>query len=51
MCKRGVEGKCRRLSTTSARVAVGTELQARDQFLEKVDTFKYLGSILSFDDS
>ena len=50
-CKRRAEKRRHRLSPTVARVATGTEFQERDQVIENLDTFKYLGEILSFDNS
>ena len=46
MCKRGEECKRRRLSTTTAKLASGTELRYQDHILEKVYTFKYPGKII-----
>ena len=51
MCKRWSEQKRRRLATTNARSAAGMELQARYQLIEKLDTFKYMVRMLSFDGS
>ena len=50
MCRRWAEQKLLCLAANTARVAVGTDLYENDQVLEKVDTFEYLGKILSFDD-
>ena len=50
MCRREVEQKCFRIAANAAQVASGTDLRACDQVLEKVDTFKYLVRILSYDD-
>ena len=38
------------LSVTAVQVAAGTEFQAEDQVLEKLDIFNYLGRMLYFDD-
>ena len=50
MCKSGGKRNHRHLSDTAFQVALGTEFQAEDQVLEKLDTFNYLGRMLSFDD-
>ena len=50
MCKSGGKLNYHHLSATAVQVAAGTEFQAEDQVLEKLDTFNYLGRILSFDD-
>ena len=50
MCSRMAVRKRHRLSANSARVAAGTEFWARDQVLDKLDTFKTLWRILSSDD-
>ena len=51
MCRRGAEQKSHRIDANNDRVSSGMELKARDQILEKVDEFKYLGRMMSFDDS
>ena len=50
MCKSGGKRNQHHLSATTVQVAVGTEFQAEDQVLEKLDTFNYLVRMLSFDD-
>ena len=48
MCKRGAEQKRRYLAINTIHLEVVMEFRARDQVLENVDTFKYLGRILSY---
>ena len=50
MCKIGGNINHHHLSTTAFQVAAGTEFQAEDQVLENLDTFNYLGRMMSFDD-
>ena len=47
----GAEKKLHIFSADDTWVATGTELQALNEILEKVDTFKYLGWIVYFYDS
>ena len=53
LCKRGTEKKRkrRRLPSTAAWVAAGTEFRALNQVLEKVITLNYLGRMMSLNDS
>ena len=46
MCKIGVKRNHHHLSATAFQVAAGTEFQAEDQVLEKLDTLNYLGRML-----
>ena len=48
---RGAEKRRHPLAATPAQLEAGTEFRAQDQVIEKVETFKYLESILSFDNS
>ena len=49
MCRRGVKCKHHHLAVTDAQVSAGTEFRAQYQVLEQLDTFKYLGRMLYFD--
>ena len=49
MCKSGGKRNHHHLYATAFQVALGTEFQAEDQVLEKLDTFNYMGRMLSFD--
>ena len=48
MWNRGAEQRLHPLAATSSQLAAGTEFRAQDQVLEKVETFKYMESILYF---
>ena len=50
MFKSGGKFKHHHLAATVAQVEAGTEFWAQDQVLENLDTFNYLGRMLSFDD-
>ena len=50
MFKSGGKRKHHHLAATAAQVEAGTEFRAQDQVLEKLDTFNYLGRMLSFCD-
>ena len=51
MRKKGAEQKRCHLAATATRVEVGTEFQARDQVLEKVETLRYLDRMLPLNNS
>ena len=50
MCGRGADQKRRRLDANADWVASGMEFQDHKKILENMDTFKYIGRMLSFDD-
>ena len=50
MFKSGGKRKHHHLAATAAQVEAGTEFRAQNQVLEKLDTFNYLGRMLSFDE-
>ena len=49
MCKSGVNRNHHHIYDTVSQVTAGTEFQAQDQVLEKLDAFNYLVRMLSFD--
>ena len=50
ICKSGVKRNHHHIAATAAQITAGTDFQAQDQVLEKLDTFNYLDMMLSFYD-
>ena len=50
MCKSGVKLNHHHLAATAAHISAGTDFRAQDEVLENLDTFNYLGRMMSFDD-
>ena len=50
MCRREAEQKLCHFAVNAARVSEGAEFRVYDQILDKMDTFKYPGQMLSFDE-
>ena len=51
MCRMGVDKKRHSLAANYTQLSTRVEFRDQEQVLNKVDTSKYLGSMLSFDDS